>query len=578
MNLRRRIERLEHKAAIRAKTPKLSKLQPAKSSLLEFIQRAKPDYLVDEFHRQLCAIMEQFYQDVLDKKSPRYLVCAPPQHGKSTILSRHFPAWALGRSPWLYIVLGAYGGSLAYDFSDDVQNIMVQPEYHDIFPDTILPRSEWAGPGRRGRRADYFALVGKPGRFRAVGRQGSITGKSAHIVLIDDPVKSHAEAESETMRDNIWHWYNPDLLTRLQQGGGVLLTLTRWHMDDLAGRLLEMQSQPGADQWKTFVFPALSDGDLKLPLTYKEASAPIVKCTGCRNNSGGTDPALHTCKPLAPSRFDHRAMLERRANMIAKEWDSLYQGSPSALTGGILPADKWRYYGGKGQPGLPDQRQFDFIVATWDGTFANTLGADYCCGQVWGCRGAERWLLDYILEKMTFTRFRNAIREMRYKWPRTSWTLIENKANGPAVIDTLQSEITGMTAVEPEGGKIARAWAASSDLAAGNMFLPDPSVAPWVGAFVHRCAVFPANLDKPGSDDDIDAFTQMVIFMRQYRFGVAAWASELQWREEQDEQTKYTCLGPNGETLVWVDEKQLWMDEKTGQTYEPDRSAESSST
>ncbi len=572
MNLSRRIEKLEQKAAVRAKTlnvvptlkgplglnEKHSNLRTVRSSLLAFIQATKSDYVIDPFHVQLCHIMERFYRLVVQRKRPRFMVFAPPRHGKSQIVSRHFPAWVLGKSPSMEVAIGAYGTSLGLEFSSDVQDIMSTPEYHAIFPRSVLSGTEWAARNMGARRADYFRLVAQEGRFRAIGRKGSITGKGKNVdvLLIDDPIKDHAEAESPAFRDETWHWYNPTLITRLQQGGGVMITLTRWHLDDLAGRLLEMQTQPGADQWEVFTFPALEGCE---------------NCDGCRDNSGGVDPEKHACRPLAPHRFSHQEMLLRRANMVPKAWDALYQGSPSSLTGGILPADKWKYYGGPGQIALPDLRQFSFIVASWDSTFAQTEGADFCCGQVWACRGSERWLLDYILEKMSFTRFKNAIREMRYKHPRTSWTLIENKANGPAVIDTLHSEITGLQPIEPEGGKIARAWAASSDLAAGNIFIPDPSIAPWVGAFVHRCAVFPANLDKAGSDDDVDAFTQMLIFMRQYQFGAMQWSEEQKrWEEHEANQEIYSARGPNGEDLIWDENRQLWYDQKTGQTYEPD--------
>ena len=274
--------------------------------------------------------------------------------------------------------------------------------------------------------------------------------------------------------------------------------------------------------------------------------------------------------PLAPHRYSVSELLHIFYNRSPAVWSSLYQGSPVLLSGNILPADKWRFYGGPGQPALPDLGQFDAIVQTWDGSFKDSTGSDFCAGQVWGCRGAERWMLDYVLERMSYVRFKQAIRQMWYRWPKTSFTLIEDKANGPAVMSDLQGEISGLTAVEPEGGKIARAWKASSDLAGGNVFVPDPSIAPYIGQFIHRCAVFPANINKAGSDDDLDAFTQMVNYMRQMVFGVGDWLKTQQEKlkaEAAGISNVETCIGPGGETLFWDDKAGDWVDPKSGVHY-----------
>jgi predicted phage terminase large subunit-like protein len=480
-------------------------IRDARSSLLSFIQANKPDYGVDDFHRKLCLLMQDFYADVLAKKSPRYIIISPPQMGKSEIMSRSFPAWALGKSPWLYFIAGAYASDWATSLSADVQNIMMREEYHEIFPEAIVPRADFSD-SQGSQRADFFELVGKPGRYRAAGRAKGVTGRPAHIILIDDPLKDQFEANSDAIREQCWGWWNPTLRTRLQDGGGVMLTLTRWHLDDMAGRMIDLAGKdPDADQWKVVVFPALLGEE---------------DCEACRKRKGVQYLAEHTCRSLAPHRFRHETLIRTRATSSPAVWNALYRGTPVSLAGNILPASAWRYYGGLGQVMLPDLRQFDFIVQSWDGSFKDTTSADFCAGQVWGVRGSEVWLLDYILEQMSFTRFVTAIRQMSYKWPASSWIFIEDKANGTAAMDVLSSEISGVSAVEPKGGKVARAWASSSRLCGGNCFLPDASIAPWVKGFVDRCNVFPANINKAGSDDDIDAFTQMENEVKNRTLGV----------------------------------------------------------
>jgi predicted phage terminase large subunit-like protein len=485
----------------------------ARNSLLDFIQLQKPNYVADPFHEILCAIMERFFASVVARKRPRVIVVAPPQTGKSTVLSRYFPAWAFGKAPWLNIIGGAYSSDWADTFCGDVQRIVDSEVYRAVFPNTLIAGDSAPRSGAK-RQADYFEIVGTEGRYKAAGRGKGVTGRPAHILLIDDPIKNAEEAMSDATRESVWQWYPQDLYTRLQEGAGVLATVTRWHLDDLIGRLLEAQTYPGADQWEVHAFPAL--------------------------NADETEA-------LAPSRYSLDELLRIRANLSDVAWSSLYQGSPVALTGSILRADKWKYYGGPGQPGLPDQRQFDFIVQSWDGSFKDSTGSDFCAGQVWGCRGSERWLLDSVLEKMSYVRFKDAIRQMKYKWPKSSFILIEDKANGTAVMSDLSTEIGGLTPVEPCGGKIARAWRAASALAGGNCFLPDASIA-WklnipVMDFVRRCNVFPANINKAGSDDDVDAFTQMVNKMGEYNFGLAKWIETKQAEQANGAQQEiYTAL------------------------------------
>jgi len=423
--------------------PAMVKAERARRSLPRFIEALKPNYKADAFHLELSKIVERFHADVEAKRRPRTIVVAPPQHGKSEIVSRKYPAWALGRNPNLRIIAGSYSGAWAESLGADVQRTIDSPEYHAIFPGTRIV-GQYAPKGEAKRAADYFEIVGHQGFHRAAGRGAGVTGRSADILLIDDPVKNAEEAFSESTRESVWQWFLQDLYTRLQTGAGVLLMCTRWHTDDLIGRLIEAQGS-GGDQWNVHIFPAL-------------------------NEAG---------QALAPSRFDSQELEKIKATQPALVWSALYQGEPAPLSGNIFQVDRWRYYAGRGQPAFP--KDFDLIVQSWDASFKDSPGSDFCAGQTWGLRGAERWLFPdgHVLGKMDYPAFKAAVKEQAARHPRASFRLIEDAANGSAVISELQSQVTGLNAIRPEGGKISRAWAASADQSAGNCWLPDPSIAPW---------------------------------------------------------------------------------------------------
>ncbi|HXS93439.1 MAG TPA: phage terminase large subunit [Candidatus Limnocylindrales bacterium] len=452
----------------------------ARRRLLSFIEQTKPDYVADPFHEELCRIVERFHADVVARRRPRVIIVAPPQHGKSEIVSRKYPAWALGRNPNLRIIAGSYSSAWADTLSTDVQRTMDSEVYNGLFPETRIA-GQFAQKTEARRTADYFEVADRKGFYRSAGRGVGVTGRSADILLIDDPNRSAEDAMSETIRESTWQWWLQDLYSRLQQGAGVLLMSTRWHTDDLIGRLIEA-AERGGDSWDVHVFPALSE-------------------------SG---------EALAPSRYDRTELEKIQATQPAAVWNALYQGSPVALKGNILEVDRWRYYGAPGQPEFPAIAEFDLILISCDASFKDAAGSDFCALQTWGIKGAQRWLFadGYVLARLDYPRFKQAVRDAKRRHPYASRILIEAAANGEACIAELKGEISGITAVKPEGGKISRAWAASGDQSSGFCFLPDRSIAPWVSGFVNRCALFPANIAKAGSDDDIDAFTQAINWAR----------------------------------------------------------------
>lgn len=227
----------------------------ARTDLHSFIEYLNPAYLPSDFSRELCAALDEFLADMMSGKRPILCVMAPPQHGKTEIVSRYLPAYVLGRFPTLKIGGLSYGASLAAAINRDVQRRIMCDEYEALFPETKLNdnRVVNADVGAR-RNTEMFEVVGTTGSYVAQGVGGALTGYRLDLGIIDDPIKNAQEARSQTVKDGIWSWYLSTFLTRLSKNSGQIIMATRWALDDLTGRILE--EYPNAKQLK---FRAIDD-------------------------------------------------------------------------------------------------------------------------------------------------------------------------------------------------------------------------------------------------------------------------------------------------------------------------------
>ncbi len=204
----------------------------SKRRFLPFVKRMNDQYQAGWVHEDICRRLEQFSDDVNNKKSPRLMLLMPPRHGKSELASRSFPAWHLGRFPDHEFIACSYNMDLATDFSRKVKMILEDPNYQSIFPETKLDPDN--------RSAEKWVVHGKRGGYVAAGVGGGITGRGAHVLVIDDPIKSAEDADSADNREKLWQWYLSTAYSRLAPGAGVLLIQTWWHDSDLAGQLQTM--------------------------------------------------------------------------------------------------------------------------------------------------------------------------------------------------------------------------------------------------------------------------------------------------------------------------------------------------
>jgi hypothetical protein len=229
--------------------------EKAKDDILSFTLYTKEDYIVNWHHEFLCDKLNKFARGEIK----RMMVFMPPQHGKSELTSRRLAAFMLGQNPNLRIALCAYNATFASKFNRQIQRIMTDKSYLDVFPETKLNHKNVAtdSHGSYLRNSETFEIVEKNGSFISVGVGGGITGNPVDIALIDDPIKGAEEAGSQTYREKLWEWYTTELETRLNNNSQILVTLTRWNVDDLAGRILEYSNDENARDWEVVVFPRI---------------------------------------------------------------------------------------------------------------------------------------------------------------------------------------------------------------------------------------------------------------------------------------------------------------------------------
>lgn len=297
----------------------LAKRELARRRLLQFTCQTLPDYTPGWVHHDVAARLERFSDNVINRKSPRLLLMMPPRSGKSELASIRLPAWHLGRAPHHEIINAGYNTDLPMIFSRKVRALLRSDQYHQLFPDTKLsPDSQ---------SVETWATT-KNGGFVAAGVGSGLTGKGAHILIIDDPIKNMEEADSADRRETIDDWYQSVAYTRLAPGGGVLVIQTCWSFDDLAGRLqARMLANPKADQFEIVRYPAISDEGYEYrnedDFTITRTPTPLVTVPSNYTLLRPINTALHE------ERYPTEHVLRQKENMHPRIWEALYQQRPA---------------------------------------------------------------------------------------------------------------------------------------------------------------------------------------------------------------------------------------------------------
>lgn len=289
-----------------------AKAELAKRNFKDFAPYVFEGYEMQWFHALLCEKLEAFQRGEI----PKLLVCMPPQHGKSQLTTRLFPAYLLGKDPDLKMVVSSYSATLANAFNRDIQRVIDSELYHDVFPDTLLNDSNVVSVSSGYlRNSEIFETVGHRGFLKTVGRGGGLTGTPIDVGIIDDPIKDRAEAMSMTIREGLWSWYQDVFETRLHNRSKQLIILTRWHEEDLAGKVLARDG----DDWETVVFEGIKETEREFdPRAEGEALWPdkhsLERLEVIRDNSPLTFNSLYqqTPKPLeGQGIYWNRADIER---------------------------------------------------------------------------------------------------------------------------------------------------------------------------------------------------------------------------------------------------------------------------
>jgi len=414
-------------------------------------------------------------------------------------VSKAFPAWCLGKNPDEKIICASHTATLAERMSRSVQNLMSQDVYLDTFDTRIKSTQDGSNPKRKKLKETdrLFEMVEGEGYYLATGVGGAVTGDGGTILIVDDAVKDALQAESKTWRDRTWQWYTETLLSRgegdLTTDGDegderVVVCATAWHDDDPTGRILKLAKATG-EKWVVIRFPAVYEPpDASSKSLYK---ASPEWCVDPRQPGEALWPARRNLAKLKE--------IEARSS---RHWNSNWQQRPSPEQGGMFKRAYWQWY--RHPDELP---KFDRIVFSLDAAFKENPTSSRVALGKWGIAGKQRYLLDLWCGHMGIVKT-EALLTREFSAENSPCTkLIEDKANGTALIERLKDKYHGITPIEPKGGKQARSVAVLPIIEGGDVFLPD--YLPAAHALVDEAAAFPYG----EFDDMVDMTTQLLQYL-----------------------------------------------------------------
>lgn len=414
-------------------------------------------YIHGKFTRFLCQEVQEFIEKDTGNAYDILLLSVAPQHGKSETITRTLPSWLLGRFPDEQSMLIAYESTFAEEFLEHNRKKLAD---HNIFNVSIT------------RSIAEKVETSLGGAIRAMGFKSGITGRTAKYVIIDDPIKNQEQADSETIRKKIWSEFNSSVRTRLKPGAKIIVIMTRWHQQDLAGMIME--HEPNV---KVLNFPIECETETDvMGRVYGEMLCPEL---------GRTRSWWDSFKQGFQNEFGSRAV------------NAMYYGRPTNDEGGIFQRKWFKYY--------KDRPKFAYMVISLDATFKGNDDSDFVSIEVWSKLGQDYHMWHEVYQRLGFWETLKKMEEVIRMYGMYNAILVEDKANGSAIIETLRKKFRSVIAIEPYGSKISRANAISPIAEAGNIYFKE-----------EHSGVIDQAVDFPNSDHDdrVDSMTQAINYMK----------------------------------------------------------------
>lgn len=451
------------------KLEKLKERELCQNKFIKFVEKVWPTFISGAHHRR----MAEAFERVATGKCKRLIINMPPRHTKSEFASYLLPAWFLGKFPHKKVIQASNTGELAVGFGRKVRNLVDTETYHDIFPDLSLSTdSKAAGRWNTSKGGDYFAI----------GVGGTVTGKGADLLIIDDPHSEQEAAMAATnpdIYDKVEEWYTSGPRQRLQPGGAIVIVMTRWAQRDLTGQVLKSAAQRGGDEWEVIEFPAI----------------------------------LPSGNPLWPQFWSLQELEALREELPNAKWQAQYQQNPVGNESAIVKRDWWQWWEEDDPP------QCEFILQTWDTAFEKHQRADFSAGTTWGVFSNPKdgnrpniILLNTYKKRVEWVELKRDVLE-EYRQYEPDGILIEKKATGAPLIYELRAMGIPVQEYTPSKGqdKIARLNSVSDIIASGKVWVPRTR---WAEELVDEIAAFPAG----EHDDLVDATTLALMRFRQGGF------------------------------------------------------------
>lgn len=455
--------------------------QLAQRSLIDFTTYTYPRYQPENFHIQVSEHLDKIVSGDIE----RLMIFAPPQHGKSELTSVRLPAFWFAKQPGQPVLLASYGATLAWEKAASVLDIVYSEDYRRLFPHlfTTAPKM------RRGGRSNI--LKDRNSKIYACGTMGAITGRGGLLGIIDDPVKDWQSAYSQNNRDKVWAWWKGTFRSRIWNKGRILIIMTRWHDDDLAGRILNQSGE----KWTVLRYPAIAESEEERGANKKYLGRAIELFSG--------DPLDRLPgDPLCPIRYPIHALLDIQHDVGPRPWAAEYQGTPKPIEGNrikmdhIHTVDEW------------PRGETVKLIRYWDKAGSEDSGARTAGVLLAATRDKTWYVVDMVKGQWSPFKREEVMKETAkkdedlYNGKVESWFEIEPGSEGKFGAAFTMKNMAGLNIRpdRPSAGKEVRFEVVANQFEAGNIYLVK---GPWTWEFVDELLMFPHGVFK----DQVDALS-----------------------------------------------------------------------